>query len=474
MSKIGENEKLIHALSDKRCMPDDAAACLVMTCDPFFDGAQPHLNGLPDAKQGKSMTSVITQELQISAPAGQASNWSMHIHNNPWTADPFTGGLNAALGADLWGNYAQFPTVPRNTLVRYPSVSVWRGNDGNSLGPFRADDVGNGQAIGLGMPDTYSKGVGRLIGWAMEYYDTTAPLYRSGSLRCYEQPTNAFEAKSFISYATPNVGVVTATGGATAILLRRPPETPQECNLLAGTVGWKAEQGAYLVFNAIEAEIPAKTVDDTQPVVFMNDFSQGVRIFTAAADVITGGTASAPAGATVRTNSPAQIWNMVPYNTKGIFLTGLNVNHTGLLRVRYIYERFPSPDEADFSLAAQPCAEYCAEYFEIKSRMLREQPVGVPVDENFLGEWLYNAITQVFPIMKSVVHRLTGPAEETQTKAGRDISRLTKVVEKVATRPPVVISGNAAASKNPGVTRPARKRPPRKRKAPAPKKAAPK
>jgi len=468
MSKVGENEKLAHALSSKGCMPDDAAACLVMTCDPFFDGQMPHLNGLPDAKQGKSMTSVITQELQISAPSVTGTNnWAMHIQTNPWTADPFTAGLTVAQGADLFGNYAQFPAVPRNPLDRYPSVAVWRGLDGNPLGPFRADDPGNAQAIGVGMPDTYSKGVGRLIGMGVEYYDTTPPLYQGGSLRCYEQPTNAFEAKSHISYASPNVGVVTLNGGTSAILMRRPPETPQEANLLAGTVGWKASQGAYLVCNAIEAEIPAKTVDDTQPVIFKADFQAGPRSLVTPADVITGGSVPAPAGLLARTSVPGSIWNLVPYNTKGIMLTGLNQFHTGLLRVRYIYERFPSPDEADFSLAAQPCAEYCSEYFEIKSRMMREQPIAVPVDENFLGEWLYNAISQVFPVMKRAIHAITAPEVEKSSRETQEIAKLAKAVERNTAKKAVVISGSGTTASNPGVRNqaPRRKRTKKKKNA---------
>lgn len=470
MSRLGENEKLLHALTNKGCMDSDAAACLTMTVDPFFDGTIPHLNGLPDSKTGKSMTSIITQELQISTPNAALGNWSMHIQTNPWTADPIMPpGLNAGNGADNYGGYVQFPTVPRDTLNRWPSVSVWRGADGNSLGPFNADDPNNFPAIGIGMPDTYTRGVGRLIGMAMEYYDTTAPLYRSGSLRCYEQPTNAFECKSFISYTNPSGGPLPPTqgGGATAIYLRRPPATPSEANLLAGTVGWKAEQGYYCVLNAIEAEIPAKTVDDTQPVMFANDFSSGVRGIVPAT-VITGSTQLLPP-ITPKAVTPLTVWNLVPYNMKGVIFTGLNPNHTGLLRVRYIYERFPSPDEADFSLAAQPCAEYCAEYFEIKTRMLREMPVAVPVDENFLGEWLYNAITSVFPVMKRAIHAITSPEEE-RTQESKDISKLANAVTKLTTqRQPPVISGSGSANANPGVTRPRAPRKKKNRNAVAPK-----
>jgi hypothetical protein len=455
MSKLGENEKLVHALVDKKCMPDDAASCLVMTCDPFFDGTMPHLNGLPDAKVGKSITSVVTQELQISAPPGTLSNWSMHIQTNPWTADPILPpGLNAGNGANFYGNYVEFPAVPKNPLLRWPSVSVWRGPDGNPLGPFDADDPGNVPAIGVGMPDNYAKGVGRLIGMAMEYYDTTAPLYRSGSVRCYEQPTNAFESKSFIAYANPSSGAgpITQSGGSTAILLRRPPRTPAEANLLLGTVGWKAEMGFYAVLNPIEAEIPAKTVDDTQPVMFDSDFTSGVRGI-APADVITGSTQLLPSAPNARANTPMTVWNMVPYNMKGAMFTGLNPSHTGLLRVRYIYERFPSPDEADIALAAQPCAECCFEYFEIKSRMLRDQPVAVPVEENFLGEWLYNAISTVFPMMKRAIHAITAPEQEVSQES-KDISKLANAVNKLAVqRQPPVIAGSANASSNPGVTR---------------------
>lgn len=455
MSRFAVNEKLIKLLENRTDLDSDSANYLVMFCDPFFDGQVKHLNGLPDAKTGKSMTSVITQELQISKPSSlPAGNWSMHIQNNPWTSDPNVPGFVPATGSDFYGNYAQFPVAPRNPLSRWPSVSVWRGADGNLLGPFQADAANNVQAIGVGMPDNYTKGVGRLIGWAMEYYDTTPPLYRGGSVRCYRQPTNSFETKSTIVYAAPNLGPVTQNGAASAILIRRPPESPQEANLLAGTIGWKAEDGFYMVMSPIEAELPAKTVDDSQPVMFPGDFSAGIRNFAVAADVITGAVANAPSAPNQKVLSPGTIWNLVPWNMSGAIFAGLNEQHTGLLRVRYIYERFPSPDEADFSLAAQPCAAYNSKVFEIIAKMLAEMPIGMVVSSNSLGEWLYTALSWVFPSLKKGLHAMTAPEPEKSSQETKEIVRLSKAVEQMAKRPAVIKT--VAAPRPAGQPRPPR------------------
>lgn len=440
MSRVAQNERLIQLLESKTSMDTDAVNYTIMFSDPFFDGQVRHLNGLPDAKVGKSITTVVTQELQMSAPAGQTAPWSLLIQTNPWTFDPNTPGLTAARNATLHGNLVQFPVAPANLLERWPAVSCWRGDDGNPLGPFDFTTAGNVPPVGVGLPSNYTVGVHRVIGMALEYYDTTNPLNRQGSVRCYRQPTNSFENKSVINYATPSTGAVTAGGASSALLFRRPPRTPAEVSLLAGTVGWKAEDGFYMVCTPIEAEIPAKTCEDSQPVVVFNDFGTGTRDFTTSIPVMTGNTSPSPAGANARINSPSNVWNLIPWNSSGAFFTGLHPSHTGLLRVRWIVERFPSPDEADISLACQPCAEYCPEVFMTISRMMAEMPVAMGVNANGLGEWLSSALGWVFPTIKKALHYVTAPEPEKASRETKEIVRLSKAVEKMASNPkPIVV-----------------------------------
>jgi hypothetical protein len=135
---------------------------------------------------------------------------------------------------------------------------------------------------------------------------------------------------------------------------------------------------------------------------------------------------------------------MIPWNCKGAFFSGLNQQHTGLLRVRYVVERFPSPDEADISLTAQPCAKYCPEYFQVKSVMLREMPVAMPVSSNGLGTWLSSALSWVFPGIRRGLHAMTAPDPEPTSRETKEIVKLAKSVEKMAnTRAIVNKNGNA-------------------------------
>jgi hypothetical protein len=476
MSRTAQNERLIQLLESRAGLSTDATSCLIACCDPFFDGDMPHLNGLPDAKTGKSVTTVVTQELQISAPAGQTTNWSMLIHTNPWTADLNVGGLTPATGFDFYGNVLRPPAAARNQLSRLPSVAVYRGNDGNSLGPFNASDVGNVQPIGLGLPDTYTLGVGRLIGMGLEYYDSTNALSRQGTVRCFRQPTNSFEAKSHAEYISNTLVNPPLYGGTTAILMRRPPATPAEANLLQGTCGWKAEDGFYMVCTPIEANLPAKTVDDTQPIIFSGDFMTGPRNFAAPASVISGSTATVPA-AGGQALTPGGIFNLVPFNMSGAIFTGLHPAHTGLLRVRYIYERFPSPDEADISLIAQPCAVYEPDYEYIFTMMIRQMPVAMQVSANGLGEWLSSAFSWVFPNLRKGIHAISAPDDAKEsTNEQKEITRLSKAVEKMAARPimpqsPPVRTNNKA--NNPPKKKPVPNSRSRGNKKPAPKRKAP-
>jgi len=437
-SRQAQVQRLSQALVTKVGMDSESVEMAKAFLSPMdFDG---NLDGWPDAKTGKSITTVVTQEIQISTADPGGANWDMNIVMNPWTSNPqTTAGLSVMNGVDLYGNAVIQPLVSRHAMTQHPSVSVFRGTSGNPLGPFRLATPGNVQPIGVSLPDKYTAGVGRLIATAMEYYDTTAPVFRQGSLRCYKQPSNSFEAKSVIGYQTSSGAAITGTGTSSSIMLRRAPETPGEANLLPGTMSWKAEDGFYMVNTPIEADIPAKTVDDTQPVIFANDFSAGGRDLTAPADVITGGVAQVPLStANPRPITATSVWNMQPWNTIGCIFTGLSFQHTGLLRVRYIYERFPSPDESDISLAAKPCAEYSPDFFRFITEALRHMPVATEVRNNTGWGWLWSALSAAFPFVKSGIHALTGTGTTEKTKENKDIKKLTAQVNNLSKRPVVI------------------------------------
>jgi hypothetical protein len=320
-------------------------------------------------------------------------------------------------------------------------VSVYRGATGNPLGPFDLSNPTNATPIGLGLPDGYTTGVSRIIGYSMEYCDTTAPLYRQGSLTAFKQPSNSFEAKNTSSYVVGTLG-----GTVSTMLLRRPPRTVQEANLLAGTLAWKAEDGFYMVNTPIEAEIPAKTVDDTQPVIFFEDFQQGARDLSTPTQVISGLTGNVlnTSGVAIGV-APTNIWNLIPWNSGGVFLLGLNQQHTGLLRCHLVVERFPSPSQVDFSLSAKPCAEYCPEFFIALTECLREMPVAARFSDNSWWEWAYTAFSHLFPAFKALGKSILGPKEE-PSKETKEIARLTKSVEKLAKKP-VVVNAPALSAK---------------------------
>jgi len=90
--------------------------------------------------------------------------------------------------------------------------------------------------------------------------------------------------------------------------------------------------------------------------------------------------------------SPAILFNFQPWNMTGAFFTGLAPGATFLIRTVFYVERFPSPDENDLVLVTKPSAKFDPLALEIYDHMVHNMPVGVPVADNGLGEWFYEAI----------------------------------------------------------------------------------
>jgi len=398
MSKVAQAQSIVNSIVERKILDGPGLAYVIANTDPFHDREILSLLGMTDETLADQITYKAPYQVTVSAPVGQVGSWSMLIHNNPWTTGS-QGSGPAATNFNLVATWLQVPPTQPNAQASLPSICIWRGNDGNPLGMFQSNLTGNSPSpIGLSLDDTLTQGVGRLIGWGLEVYDTSAVINKQGTVTVWRQNTNTFD-KSPYFLATPNaLGPLNSWGVVDAIALFRPPQTITEANQLFGTKSWRGEDGCYLVFVNNQSEQKARIPDPTQPIFVQTDFQAG-NIPTVPQPVIAGSFNQITVGAQ-NVNVPQMRWNWQPYHQSGAFFTGLNPNATYLVRTVYYYERHPSINETNISLLTMRSAGYHPLAMEVRTRVLMEMPVGVPVGENALGDWFLSIAKTLSSVLK--------------------------------------------------------------------------
>jgi len=395
-SRINSGQRLLNELVNSRVITPSGADWCVVAADPFHDLELPNLCGYPDVQDGSSVVLRIPVEMTISAPPGTTEPWQFSTVYYPHTTAA-QGSGPVFTDFDLIGNFLKIHNSTPNAVNVMPPVSVYRGKEGSDLGPFELATVGNLVPIGLGVRDEYCKGSHRQIAGGLEIYNTTAVIDRQGTCTVWRQNTNSYNKSTYYYKDAPkNDGV------CSGVAYNRPPKNIAEANLLAGTRSWKAEDGCYIVLRQNQEQMLAKQPDDTQYVMFNGDVQPGIRVI-APTRVLSGSTAAVPVDED-SVNVPSTVWNLQPYHMTGAFFTGLSPKSTFLLRFIVYIERFPTPDEQDIVLLTKPSANHDPIALEIYDRMLRHMPVAVPVADNGLGEWFYEAISAVKDIASYIPH----------------------------------------------------------------------
>jgi len=401
-TRINTGQRLLNKLIESKTISASGAAWVTVAADPYHDVELPDLCGYPDTQVGSSVVLKVPYQMTVVAPPGTTTTWSMLVNSNPWTCGD-AGAPTVLTDFDINGNFLRPSATQTHNATQFPPIVVFRGPDGNDLGPFNIGDAGNAAPIGMGLDDAYAKGSHRVIAWGLEVYDTTAVISRQGTCTVWRQNTNTYNKSAFI-YLGQIAGNIGMVGVSTGVLLNRPPKNIGEANLLSGTRSWKSEDGCYLVMTQNEEQLLAKQPEDTQPIILNGDVSPGIR-GAAFGSAISGTLNQVPVGAEFAF-VPQVVWNMQPYHQSGAFFTGLSPNSSFLVRTIFYVERFPTPDEKDIVLLTKPSACHDPMALEIYDRMLKEMPVGVPVAENGLGDWFYDAISAVSPVLSAIPHPL--------------------------------------------------------------------
>lgn len=394
---------------------------LVMALDPYHDTKLPHLEGWPDVSTASSVVSCIKQTMQISATSGGgapvAANWDCHIALVPDLQASTCALSSGRRGSKVNWNPASASSLPFGGLMARGVFASGQNVDWFPPSSASASVLGN-----LELETTYGSGLSRVIGIGFEVHDTTASLYRQGSVVYYRQP----EPKKL-----PDSWIATAADGAvpsglavypfSGVPMRTPPVNAKSALQLSGSREFKAADGAYIVAAFHSNENAPLPVGYTQPIWF-GAGSEDVLVPQANdTDNITEIRFPTPAvpqniGNTKYYGAPSK--KLFPFHQCGCIFTGLNAEATLTVNMILVVESFPPPGHP-LTVLATPSARFDPRALEIYSKAVSVLPVGVPVRENGLGQWFSDVIKEIEPYVTPMLTALHPAAGAISSAVGR-------------------------------------------------------
>jgi len=368
----------------------DARDWLTLALDPFHDWARP-VAGYPDSDSSRTIVSCYQYAVDVSKPAAAAGNWDCHVMALP-TCPVLGGALQQHVSTS--GNYvfqqvaasANFPCNPVQIIsvdAGQPTVptsaGVWAPTNLNTQAPVMGSDVGLGAS--------------RVIGFGIEVVNTTADIYKQGTLTAYRMPQDPSPGESLFTNSASTQGSMMYHDD-----YRYPPSTVADCTLLRGTEQWAAADGVYMA-------VPFSTINN--PITIA---TPRATMFTSTGITATGRYACADGYSplTAINNMPvltaSGAWNQkrIPICTSGVILTGLSNQTTLRVKVKVYVEAASTFSDSKLSVLSTISAPYDAKALELYSSAVNILPVAVKFNANAAGDWwrmVLDAISSVAPTL---------------------------------------------------------------------------
>ncbi len=356
-------DRIINTVCQTSKVTPDGKRWLKLALDPFPDETRT-CGGFPDMISSKSNIVPLRLTTTVSG-ASFPTPWDCLIAFNGFTdsnvlyqttksGNRFTAVGQGATGYDIGG--VQIRSALNSAVLGIPQITA---------------------NLFAGMPTDRPW---RLLSGGIEVHNETEPLYRSGKVICFRQPTvpSMTTVAGIIDAANASVNPVEL---ATVTPL---PETLSNAQNIPDSTNWDAEEGGYIVF-AMDGPVNNVNVNPVNNgmIPAPNAVSGGANYFP----LITG--ASPTQTVTGISNSA------VPFNNCGLYFADLSPQTKLDVVVHLVVEQFPPVTDRTLTSLADPSAAYDPEALVLYSRALRQLPVAVRVSENGLGTFFLEAAKSI-------------------------------------------------------------------------------
>jgi len=404
----------------------------VCATDPFHD-TEVRCDGYPDVTTAKSVVQVVTQTVSVPVYTGGLGAWDCQVffapltpcfsqddsmHKTTTTTTANEKRTTYSTGRQVSDSKISSPIVLQDTVehlgmppiksgggvVRDTNVvsrvyykttvdesghinqtgSGFQVNAGWNIktGPVGFDIISGSVGtdnFGLALPPQFCTGAWRLLSTGLEVVNTTAMLYKGGSVTSYRSPSCQIQG---LTLSVPEIqSLVGQSVGLT------PPANQQQAALYPNSKTWEAEKGVYLIAtlqsNQNPLYCPLPGIGGIMTPSSLGNLEDG--------DGWIGYFPKIQMGHSM----PSAACSTLPFDVSGSVFGGLNNQTTLQITARYYIERHPTIADPDILVLARTPAPYDPVVLELYSRVLNELPVAVPVGENPLGEWFNDILDGV-------------------------------------------------------------------------------
>lgn len=374
---------IINRLLGSRTITGEGLQWLIAVTDPFHD-TELRVCGYPDVSSARSVNQTLTKTYTISTPTpATEAEWDCHVFFNPVTPSFVTtdeGGFDPVYHrAALEPSGQVIPNIPPTGLGLYSGVNVITTAPGTG---YQNATTGFSYS-NLTIPGQFCVDNWRLLAVGFEVVNTTAMLYKGGSVTSYRCPSRA--APSLVWFV-PDAGEISYSPASVTTL---PPNLQADAAVFPDSTTWGAEDGVYVVGtlntvqNSYNTIVPGCAVMATPP-SYDNVLDSDQRL--AYVPLYDPDNASSPA---------SSLSTSLPWDISGSIFTGLNSKTTLQVTARYYFERVPTTANQDLLVLSKPPCSWDPTVLEIVSRVMQEAPVACKVAENPLGEWFADVLDAV-------------------------------------------------------------------------------
>lgn len=350
---------------------------LSLVTDPYHD-YNLRATGFPDGNVTISAIKRIQGRLSITCPftLGMDESWDFHVFNTPFHYKTY------AADATLIANFLSVNN-PLTAANLGPVNVFYRQYDslGNVINS-RIYSLGNDAA--QASPEN-SKQV-RTVSLGFEIHNTTAELYKSGSITVYRTPVVFNDVHLSIQFQS-------VTKPFSAKLLGSIPVSLDAINLLPNSRTWEASAGAYII------GLPAPN-NILSPYIPSNVLLQGGLLPTNFNLLYTEATSSVAQ----QSYSPLACGGAMSSRFK-------DSNQTFMLDFRQILEEVPNSLDTTTLAYATTAPALDKAFMKLYKAMFNQIPPGVPVSFNSAGDWFRSIIRIVKDTLPILVPVLPGQAK---------------------------------------------------------------
>lgn len=364
--------KLTSNVTGKLLSPESSEMIALIT-DPYHDFNLKN-RGYPDGKALISTIKYYATRTTIACPFSLAAGetWSFHVFTTPYH---YRSPLQYATYSGTLTKGVPEQIGPVNILhIKWSAAGAVAASSFSVLG---ASAVGSASQAVADQTRTVSLG--------FEIHNTTANIYKSGSLTVYRTPYQ----EALINLPCAPSPYSEFTGHIVGTI----PHSLQAASQLPNTRTWEAEAGAYCVAlpapdNAFSTTLPSNTL-----------LVGGLALNGVFLERWPGES----------TTSALTSWS--PLACAGVISSQYSdTNQTFALDMRQVLEIQPNTGSSELQYATTAPSTDAA-FLKIYKRMFNRIPPGVPVGFNSAGEWFRRILLIVKDVIPSVVSALPPNAQ---------------------------------------------------------------